>query len=134
MIALPKTPAEAIVEGYLVTGDGLTVPQIASALGWSEGRVRRSIDVSHGAPLGCVAAHEHRDGATKVVKVWVYYPSLLTLRDMVNNYRGIASGRPVARDPSKPVSIKPRGAPSASPYDPEGIKRENDKRRREGLK
>lgn len=102
MIALPTTPREAIIEGYLVTGDGMTVPQIASALGWTEGRVRRSIDADHGAPLGCVAAHEHRDGATKVVKVWVYYPSLLTLRDMVNNYRGIARGEPAAEPADTP--------------------------------
>lgn len=95
MSALPKTPGEAVVEGYLETGKGLDVRAIAGRLGWSESRVRRSISAAAGCPSGCVCRQEHRASHERNYgtesgshKVWVYYPTLETLLDMVNYCRG----------------------------------------------
>lgn len=82
---------EAVVEGYLEGGKGLTVKQIAPRLGWSESKVRRVLDEGHGLLEGLTLHKEsftshstdYRMMESGSHQAWVYYPTMFKLREMV---------------------------------------------------
>lgn len=89
----------AVVEGYLETGKEQTVAQIAERLGWSTSKVYKVLRDSHGAPHG-VEVRESRSESYSTSyrsfqsgshKIYVYTPSLSTLRQLILDARKPAS-------------------------------------------
>lgn len=96
----PKTAREtqikeAVVEAFLETGKALDANDIAARLGWSVSKVRRLISEAHGCVDGLIAREDRRESHSRnyaaftagVHKVWVYLPSMETLRAMINDLR-----------------------------------------------
>lgn len=81
----------AVVDHYLETSQPSDADTIAERLGWSVARVRRTISASHGAPPGTSASQEVRPSYSKSYRsfqhgshrVWVYYPTLGTMRALI---------------------------------------------------
>ena len=85
----------AVVEGYLETGKEQTAVQIAERLGWSPSKVYKVLRAAHGAPQG-VEVRESRSESYSTSyrgfqsgshKVYVYTPSLSTLRQVILDAR-----------------------------------------------
>lgn len=84
---------DAVVAHYLETCKPADAKDLAARLGWSVGKVRRIIaDECHGAASGTHAEQDHRAshsrnypsmGPVGAHRVWVYYPSLAHLRDII---------------------------------------------------
>jgi hypothetical protein len=100
-MAEPKTVREvaikvAVVEAFLETGKALDANEIAARLDWSVSKVRQVIKAAHGCVDGLTPHQESRESNSKSYpgftagahKVWVYQPSLETLRAMINDLRG----------------------------------------------
>jgi hypothetical protein len=88
---------DAVTEHYLATGKPADTKELADCLGWSVTKVRRIInDECHGAAVGTNPCQETRESysmsygniATGGHRVWVYYPTLWHLRDLVLNAKG----------------------------------------------
>lgn len=84
----------AVVEGYVETGEALDVTQIAARLGRSETAVRRAIKAAHGV-VGTSASQISRENHSRAYpcfvsgshRVWVYEPTLATLRAKIVDLR-----------------------------------------------
>ena len=84
---------DAVTEHYLDTRQPCDAPTLAQRLGWSVSKVRRIIaDECHGAADGTCAEQEYRPshsrnypsmGPVGQHKVWVYYPTLWRLRELL---------------------------------------------------
>ena len=85
----------AVVEAFLETGKALDATEIAARLGWSVSKVRRVISEAHGCVDGLVAREDRRESqsrnyaafTTGAHKVWVYLPTMETLRAMIIDLR-----------------------------------------------
>jgi DNA-binding IclR family transcriptional regulator len=83
------------LEAFLETGKALDVNEIATRLGWSASKVRRVLVGAHGCVDGLMAHQEsrasysmsYRNTQSGAHRVWVYKPTLETLRDMINDLR-----------------------------------------------
>jgi hypothetical protein len=90
---------DAVVEAYLETGKAQDVKEIATRMGCSESTVRKTITKAGGCVSGLRTSQQGRDsfsrdypGSTSGAhKVWVYSPTLETLRTMVLQLRGSKS-------------------------------------------
>ena len=97
--ALEAQVKTAVVEAFLETGKSLDANEIATRLDWSVSKVRRIMADAHGCVDGLVVTEEHRPSYSRNYasmqsgshKVWVYEPTLATLRAMINELRKAAN-------------------------------------------
>lgn len=94
-----KTTAEQIrdtvVEAYLESGKSLTAAEIAQRLGWSASKVYKAMRDGHGSVEGIATYEDSREShstsykmfVTGSHKVWVYRPTMATLRQMILELR-----------------------------------------------
>lgn len=93
--ALEAQVKGAVVEAFLETGKALDAQEIATRLGWSVSKLRRVMTEAHGCVDGLVPSQEYRPSYSAnyasmqsgAHKVWVYEPTLETLRAMINELR-----------------------------------------------
>lgn len=100
---MTETPAlqirSTVVEAFLESGKALDAAQIAERLGWSVTKVRRVLNDAHGCVEGLETYQDTRESHSRnfpgftqgAHKVWVYRPTLSTLRALVLELRAAAA-------------------------------------------
>src|SRR5688572_12020102 len=101
----------AVVEAFLEKAEALTAPQIAERMGWSQGKIRRVLNETHGAGLSvreetrATYSRNYQDLVTGGHKVTVYQPSVYLLRDVILAERQLKAaehGTEAAADAAEP--------------------------------